>query len=180
MKNKIVGHQELEVIHFEVSQATAEITVVNCTFLSNILVVVGDSELSSISFIYHMEQAALLARSDISGLHQVPTYSKCLNIMATFGKALFNAVSYASFHPTYPRSLFNFTFDFHRRSFCHRGDDSGGDSGARTDVQWECAINLGCGTGEEWWESPILLTITAHRSSNSRANTFQARHRCRS
>ena len=70
--------------------------------------------------------------------------------MATFGKASeFNAVSYASFRPTYPRSLFNFTFDFHRRSFRRCGDDSGGDSGARTDVQWECAINLGYGTGEE-------------------------------
>ena len=53
--------------------------------------------------------------------------------MATFGKATFNAVSYAASRPTYPRALFHHVFRFH----------AAGVDGAR----WDTAIDLGCGTG---------------------------------
>ena len=64
-------------------------------------------------------------------------------VMATFSKVSFNIASYASSRPTYPQSLFNFIFDFHRRS----PDGSG--NGAGTSAQWERAVDLGCGTGEK-------------------------------
>jgi len=54
--------------------------------------------------------------------------------MATFGKATFNAVSYAASRPTYPRALFHHVFGFH----------GAGVDGAR----WDTAVDLGCGTGQ--------------------------------
>lgn len=53
--------------------------------------------------------------------------------MATFGKATFNALSYAASRPTYPRALFDYVFRFH----------GAGASAAR----WDKAVDLGCGTG---------------------------------
>ncbi|KAF8120347.1 S-adenosyl-L-methionine-dependent methyltransferase [Boletus edulis] len=54
--------------------------------------------------------------------------------MATFGKATFNAVSYAASRPTYPRALFDYVFRFH-------GAGAGGG-------RWDTAVDLGCGTGQ--------------------------------
>ncbi|KEP54033.1 putative S-adenosylmethionine-dependent methyltransferase [Rhizoctonia solani 123E] len=53
--------------------------------------------------------------------------------MATFAKSTFNAASYASFRPTYPRSLFEFIYTYHAQS---------GRAG------WETVVDLGCGTGQ--------------------------------
>ncbi|KAH7929141.1 S-adenosyl-L-methionine-dependent methyltransferase [Leucogyrophana mollusca] len=53
--------------------------------------------------------------------------------MATFGKATFDTVIYASHRPTYPRSLFDFIFRYHERS---------------KDARWDRAVDLGCGTGQ--------------------------------
>lgn len=53
--------------------------------------------------------------------------------MATFAKATFNAASYASFRPTYPKSLFEFIYAYHAQS---------GRAG------WEKVVDLGCGTGQ--------------------------------
>ena len=49
--------------------------------------------------------------------------------MTTFGKATFNAVSYAASRPTYPRVLFDHVFRFH-------GADASG-------AQWDTAVDLG-------------------------------------
>ncbi|CAE6458204.1 unnamed protein product [Rhizoctonia solani] len=53
--------------------------------------------------------------------------------MATFAKATFNAASYASFRPTYPKSLFEFIYTYHAQS---------GRAG------WGKVVDLGCGTGQ--------------------------------
>ena len=54
--------------------------------------------------------------------------------MATFGKTNFNTVVYAASRPTYPQALYDFVFDFHRRSL---------------DAKFDRAVDLGCGTGEQ-------------------------------
>ncbi|KAG6329445.1 hypothetical protein ID866_9645 [Astraeus odoratus] len=61
--------------------------------------------------------------------------------MATFSRATFNVASYASSRPTYPRALYEFIFDFHRR----RTAPGGGSGG---NARWERAVDLGCGTGQ--------------------------------
>lgn len=53
--------------------------------------------------------------------------------MATFAKATFNAASYASFRPTYPKSLFDFIYGYHAQS---------------RRAGWEKVVDLGCGTGQ--------------------------------
>jgi hypothetical protein len=53
--------------------------------------------------------------------------------MATFASASFNAARYAAARPTYPKQLFDFIFDYHRKH-----------SAARFDT----AVDIGCGTGE--------------------------------
>ncbi|KAI6044362.1 S-adenosyl-L-methionine-dependent methyltransferase [Pisolithus marmoratus] len=58
--------------------------------------------------------------------------------MATFSKTTFDALSYASFRPTYPRSLYNYIFDFHRGRLDQRSSQC---------PRWEQAVDLGCGTG---------------------------------
>ncbi|KAL4079856.1 S-adenosyl-L-methionine-dependent methyltransferase [Scleroderma yunnanense] len=58
--------------------------------------------------------------------------------MATFSKASFNVASYASSRPKYPRSLYDFIFDFHKRSSRSSGKSA----------RWDRAVDLGCGTGQ--------------------------------
>ncbi|KAF8755081.1 S-adenosyl-L-methionine-dependent methyltransferase [Rhizoctonia solani] len=53
--------------------------------------------------------------------------------MATFAKSTFNAASYASFRPTYPRSLYDFIYTYHAQS---------------KRAGWEKVVDLGCGTGQ--------------------------------
>ncbi|CAE6456202.1 unnamed protein product [Rhizoctonia solani] len=53
--------------------------------------------------------------------------------MATFAKSTFNAASYASFRPTYPRSLYDFIYTYHAQS---------------RRAGWEKVVDLGCGTGQ--------------------------------
>ncbi|KAG2364203.1 hypothetical protein BDR07DRAFT_1471004 [Suillus spraguei] len=53
--------------------------------------------------------------------------------MATFGKSSFDAVIYATFRPTYPRSLYDSIYQYHERK-----------KGAR----WDRAVDPGCGTGQ--------------------------------
>lgn len=53
--------------------------------------------------------------------------------MATFASASFNAARYAAARPTYPKQLYDFIFDYHRRHPAAR---------------FETAVDLGCGTGQ--------------------------------
>jgi trans-aconitate 3-methyltransferase len=61
--------------------------------------------------------------------------------MATFGKATFDTVVYASSRPMYPKQLFDFIFKYHERQL-----------GAR----WDTAVDLGCGTGTYFVDMPLL------------------------
>jgi len=71
--------------------------------------------------------------------------------MATFGNASFNTAIYASFRPTYPRSLFDFIFRYHERS---------------RDARWDRAVDLGCGTGQATVElTPFKRVIGVDPSS---------------
>lgn len=54
--------------------------------------------------------------------------------MATFSRATFNAASYASYRPTYPKALYDIIFSYH--SF-----------GKNLDKASSVALDLGCGTG---------------------------------
>lgn len=58
--------------------------------------------------------------------------------MATFAKATFNAVKYATSRPTYPRALFNAVLAYHAQSLSMPGATTG----------WNRALDLGCGTGQ--------------------------------
>lgn len=53
--------------------------------------------------------------------------------MATFASATFDAARYAAARPTYPKQLYDFIFDYHRRHPAAR---------------FETALDLGCGTGK--------------------------------
>jgi len=53
--------------------------------------------------------------------------------MATFAKSSFNVLNYASIRPTYPQQLFEYVFNFHKKS---------------GKAQWDRAVDLGCGTGQ--------------------------------
>lgn len=52
--------------------------------------------------------------------------------MATFGKATYNAATYASIRPTYPRQLYDLIFRYHEQG---------------RKARWGTAVDLGCGTG---------------------------------
>ncbi|QRW06586.1 methyltransferase domain protein [Ceratobasidium sp. AG-Ba] len=65
--------------------------------------------------------------------------------MATFAKSTFNAASYASFRPTYPKSLYDFIYGYHAQS---------GRAG------WDKVVDLGCGTGSG---SVLRLMANAYR-----------------
>ncbi|KAF8555275.1 S-adenosyl-L-methionine-dependent methyltransferase [Imleria badia] len=79
--------------------------------------------------------------------------------MATFGKATFNALSYAASRPTYPRALFDYVFRFH-------GASGGG--------RWDRAVDLGCGTGQATVELTPFKTIVGVDPS---AGMVDAAHR---
>ncbi|KAG2065614.1 hypothetical protein BDR04DRAFT_1130337 [Suillus decipiens] len=71
--------------------------------------------------------------------------------MATCGKSSFDTAMYATFRPTYPRSLYDFIFRYHER-----------DKGSRLDR----AVNLGCGTGQARVElTPFKHVMGANPSS---------------
>ena len=53
--------------------------------------------------------------------------------METFASTSFNAARYAAARPTYPKQLYDFIFDYHRRHPAAR---------------FETAVDLGCGTGK--------------------------------
>ncbi|KAG2072150.1 S-adenosyl-L-methionine-dependent methyltransferase [Suillus decipiens] len=53
--------------------------------------------------------------------------------MAAFSNFSFDSAIYATFRPTYPRSLYDFIFDYHERN---------------EDARWDRAVDLGCGTGQ--------------------------------
>ncbi|KAG2360584.1 hypothetical protein BDR07DRAFT_1412048 [Suillus spraguei] len=60
--------------------------------------------------------------------------------MATFGKSSFNTAIYATFRPTYPRSLYDFIFRYHERN----------------------KVDLGCGTGQATVElTPFKKTLVS-------------------
>ncbi|KAF9219080.1 S-adenosyl-L-methionine-dependent methyltransferase [Gyrodon lividus] len=65
--------------------------------------------------------------------------------MATFGKTNFNTAVYAVSRPTYPQELYDFIFDFHKRS---------------QDAKFERAIDLGCGTGQATVELTPFKRVT--------------------
>ncbi|KAG1894320.1 S-adenosyl-L-methionine-dependent methyltransferase [Suillus fuscotomentosus] len=65
--------------------------------------------------------------------------------MATFAKSSFDSAIYATFRPTYPRSLFDFIFRYHERN-----------NGAR----WNRAVDLGCGTGQATVELTPFKRVT--------------------
>ncbi|KAI0266337.1 S-adenosyl-L-methionine-dependent methyltransferase [Gloeopeniophorella convolvens] len=53
--------------------------------------------------------------------------------MATFASATFNTARYAAARPTYPKQLYEFIFNYHRRD---------------ATAKLETALDLGCGTGQ--------------------------------
>lgn len=86
--------------------------------------------------------------------------------MTTFGKTNFNTTVYAASRPTYPQALYDFIFDFHKRSPISK---------------FERAVDLGCGTGKGSNEEKGLTLTGDHdgfRSGHRRAETVQMRHRC--
>ncbi|KAG2346405.1 hypothetical protein BDR05DRAFT_782459 [Suillus weaverae] len=65
--------------------------------------------------------------------------------MATFSKSSFDSVIYATFRPTYPRSLYNVIFQYHERN---------------KDARWDRAVDLGCGTGQATVELTPFKRVT--------------------
>ncbi|KAG2095892.1 S-adenosyl-L-methionine-dependent methyltransferase [Suillus discolor] len=65
--------------------------------------------------------------------------------MATFAKSSFNSAIYATFRPTYPRSLFDFIFRYHERN---------------NSARWNRAVDLGCGTGQATVELTPFKRVT--------------------
>lgn len=85
--------------------------------------------------------------------------------MATFSKTTFDTLSYASSRPTYPRSLYNYIFDFHRdRDRCSSQCLK---TGVNANARWERAVDLGCGTGQATFElTPFIHVIGVDPSEN--------------
>ncbi|KAI5987857.1 S-adenosyl-L-methionine-dependent methyltransferase [Pisolithus albus] len=85
--------------------------------------------------------------------------------MATFSKTTFDTLSYASSRPTYPRSLYNHIFDFHRDR--NRRPSQCMKMGVNTNARWERAVDLGCGTGQATFElTPFPHVIGVDPSEN--------------
>ncbi|KXN81413.1 Trans-aconitate 3-methyltransferase [Leucoagaricus sp. SymC.cos] len=53
--------------------------------------------------------------------------------MATFANSTFNAAVYSASRPTYPKQLFEYIFNYHRR---------------KPNARWDRALDTGCGTGQ--------------------------------
>ncbi|KAG2360618.1 S-adenosyl-L-methionine-dependent methyltransferase [Suillus spraguei] len=71
--------------------------------------------------------------------------------MATFSNYSFDSAIYATFRPTYPRSLYDFIFHYHERN---------------EDARWDRAVDLGCGTGQATVElTPFKRVIGVDPSS---------------
>ena len=71
--------------------------------------------------------------------------------MSTFAKSSFNASVYSASRPTYPLKLFEYIFQFHGQ-------------GANSNIKprWERAVDLGCGTGTDFFyasSSSISINI---------------------
>jgi predicted TPR repeat methyltransferase len=56
--------------------------------------------------------------------------------MATFAKGSYDSARYAAARPTYPRLLYDVVLQFHKKGPANADSD-----------RWECAVDLGCGTG---------------------------------
>lgn len=85
--------------------------------------------------------------------------------MATFSKTTFDALSYASSRPTYPRSLYNYIFDFHRHRY--RPSSQSLKTDANADARWGRAVDLGCGTGQATFElTPFTHVLGIDPSEN--------------
>lgn len=65
--------------------------------------------------------------------------------MATFAKSSFDSAIYATFRPTYPKSLFDFIFRYHERN---------------NSARWNRAVDLGCGTGQATVELTPFKRVT--------------------
>ncbi|KIJ60857.1 hypothetical protein HYDPIDRAFT_116722 [Hydnomerulius pinastri MD-312] len=65
--------------------------------------------------------------------------------MATFGQTNFDTTVYARGRPTYPQELYDFVFEYHKRS---------------PDAKYERAIDLGCGTGQATIELTPFKRVT--------------------
>jgi len=71
-----------------------------------------------------------------AGFKQSGNLSFLQRCMAAFAKGVYDAVAYSAFRPTYPRRLFDSLWAFHASGI-----------GRRSDVSWQRAVDLGCGTG---------------------------------
>ncbi|KAG1779968.1 S-adenosyl-L-methionine-dependent methyltransferase [Suillus placidus] len=79
--------------------------------------------------------------------------------MATFSKSSFDSAIYATFRPTYPRSLYNCIFQYHERN-----------KGAR----WDRAVDLGCGTGQATVELTPFKRVTGVDPSSKMIEVAQS------
>lgn len=94
-----------------------------------------------------------------------PIHSNHTTAMATFSKTTFDTLSYASSRPTYPRSLYNYIFDFHRDR--NRRPSQCVKTGVNANARWERAVDLGCGTGQATFElTPFTHVIGVDPSEN--------------
>ncbi|KAG1870824.1 S-adenosyl-L-methionine-dependent methyltransferase [Suillus subluteus] len=78
--------------------------------------------------------------------------------MATFSESSFDSTVYATFRPTYPKSLYDFIFQYHERN-----------EGAR----WDRAVDLGCGTGQATVELTPFKHVTGVDPSSKMTEVAQ-------
>ncbi|KAG2346401.1 hypothetical protein BDR05DRAFT_997390 [Suillus weaverae] len=79
--------------------------------------------------------------------------------MATFGKSSFDTAIYATHRPTYPRSLYDFIFQYHERN---------------KDARWDRAVDLGCGTGQATIELTPFKRVTGVDPSSKMIEVAQS------
>ncbi|KAG2034793.1 S-adenosyl-L-methionine-dependent methyltransferase [Suillus americanus] len=78
--------------------------------------------------------------------------------MATFSESSFDSTIYATFRPTYPRSLYDLIFQYHERN-----------EGAR----WDRAVDIGCGTGQATVELTPFKRVTGVDPSSKMTEVAQ-------
>ncbi|KAG1899976.1 S-adenosyl-L-methionine-dependent methyltransferase [Suillus fuscotomentosus] len=78
--------------------------------------------------------------------------------MATYAKSSFDSAIYATFRPTYPRSLFDFVFRYHERN---------------NSARWNRAVDLGCGTGQATVELTPFKRVTGIDASSNMIKVAQ-------
>ncbi|KAF8514950.1 S-adenosyl-L-methionine-dependent methyltransferase [Hysterangium stoloniferum] len=72
--------------------------------------------------------------------------------MATFAKQAFNSAKYSAIRPTYPRSLYDFIYQYHAQG---------------PEPEWQVAIDLGCGTGQATVELTAFKEVIGVDPSDS-------------